>query len=109
MLEISDLIGKPFAEMKCWDLVREVWKREGKELPDYRTLMIDGVVNEQDYGKEISKPVEGCICLYGLQSEGIDHAGIYLGNNQLLHATEGCGVCIERYSKYIPRLKGLYV
>ncbi len=109
MLEVSDLIGIPFSKMKCWDLVREVWGREGKPLPDYRKLMSDGVVNEQDYGHEIKEPEEGCICLFALQSKGIDHAGIYLGNNQLLHATEGSGVCIERYSKFRSRLKGLYI
>ena len=75
MSEITDLIGKPFSEMKCWDLVQEYYRRNGKRLPDYRELLTtDGAPD---------------------------------GGNQLLHATEG-GVCIERFSKFLPRLKGMY-
>lgn len=108
MLDVTDLIGKPFSTIKCWDLVREYRKREGKPLPDYKDLMKDGKPNEKGYAQKIQRPEEGCICLFALQGEGIDHAGIYLGNNQLLHATEGSGVCIERFSKYCSRLRGLY-
>lgn len=108
MSEITDLIGIPFSEMKCWDLVREYEHRQGKEIPDYTELMIHGIPDGKEYVHPIKEPEKDCICLFGLQSEDIDHAGIYLGNNKLLHATEGCGVCIERFSKYRSKLKGLY-
>ena len=108
MFEVTDLIGKPFSEMKCWDLVRECRKREGRPIPDYKELMINGVPNEKGYAKKIDTPVEGCICLYALSSENIDHAAYYLGDNKIIHATEGCGVCIERFSRYRSRLKGMY-
>lgn len=108
MSEITDLIGKPFSEMKCWDLVQEYYRRNGKSLPDYRELLTaDGTPDGHDQYQELEEPEIGCICIYSIKGQGIDHAGVYLGNNQLLHATEG-GVCIERFSKFLPRLKGMY-
>lgn len=108
MSEITDLIGKPFSEMKCWDLVQEYYRRNGKSLPDYHKLLTaDGIPDGRDQYKELEEPEIGCICIYSIKGHGIDHAGVYLGDNQLLHATEG-GVCIERFSKFLPRLKGMY-
>nr|DAX98269.1 MAG TPA: NlpC/P60 family [Caudoviricetes sp.] len=105
---VTDLIGKPFSEMKCWDLVREYYKRAGKELPDYKEFVLNGETYSGDLVREIQEPVPGCICVYSLKCAGIDHVGIYLGNNKMIHATEKNGVCIEPYSRYIRRLKGLY-
>ena len=33
--DFTDLLGTPFEQMKCWDLVIEVYRRSGIELPNY--------------------------------------------------------------------------
>ena len=104
---VVDLIGIPFDKMKCWDLVKEVYKRENKPLPDY-TDMLNGQTVCSNLVEKINTPEKGCICVYSLCGLGIDHVAVYLGVNQIIHATEGSGVCIEPYSRYATRLIGLY-
>ena len=31
--DLTDMIGTPFSEMKCWDVVVEVYRRSGISLP----------------------------------------------------------------------------
>lgn len=105
---VADLIGIPFDRMKCWDLVREIYRREHRPLPDY-TEMLNGETVCSALVERVYAPEPGCICAYALNGgETIDHVAVYLGVNQIIHATEGSGVCIEPFSRYVPRLKGLY-
>lgn len=114
MLEISDLIGKPFKELPCWDLVKEYYRRAGVTLPEYYVLDRNHLDESYHFDTasggytSVDEPTEGCICVYSLNGKDLDHVGIYLGANQLLHSTVFSGVCIEKYSKYVPRLKGVY-
>lgn len=107
MPEISDLIGTPFEKLPCWELVREYYKRCGIDIPEYYDIEHSNMDNVNGY-KKLDDPEVGSICIYSLNGHDLDHAGIYLGDNQLLHSTTFSGVCIERYSKFIPRLKGVY-
>ena len=104
---VADLIGIPFDEMPCYELVKEIFKREHKPLPDYREMLQGNTVVSQ-LVERINTPEKGCICAYSLCGKGIDHVAVYLGVNQIIHATEGSGVCIEPYSRYATRLVGLY-
>lgn len=106
-MHVADLIGIPFDKMPCWDLVREVYDRERKPLPDYREMIHGDTVCSQ-LVERIHEPEIGCICAYSLCGKEIDHVAIYIGINQILHSTVSCGVCIEPYSRYIKRLRGLY-
>ena len=104
---VADLIGIPFEKMPCWELVREIYKRERKPLPDYRE-MLNGETVCSKLVQRIYTPEKGCICVYSLYGKTIDHVAVYLGMNPIIHATEGSGVCIEPFSRYATRLKGLY-
>ncbi len=106
-MHVADLIGIPFDELPCWELVRLVYDREGQPLPDYRE-MLRGQTVCSGLVEKINEPEIGCICVYSLCGKEIDHVAIYVGVNQILHSTVSCGVCIEPYSRYISRLKGLY-
>lgn len=107
MPEIADLIGTPFDKMPCWELVKEYYKRCHVSLPEYYTIDFSDPGHIGGY-KKMEDPEVGSICAYSLSGHDIDHVGIYLGGNQLLHSTVFSGVCIERYSKFIPRLRGVY-
>lgn len=109
---VVKLLGTPFESMKCWQLVQAVYRENGRVLPDYKNICISGdkaYVKGQNPLHRIREPVEGCICAYALHSDTIDHVGVYLGGNKLFHAKIGTGACIEKFSKYLPRLKGLYI
>lgn len=107
-LLMIDLIGRPFSEIKCWDLVRIIYDRLGKPLPDY-TEMLDGGTVCSTLVEEIDTLEKYAICTFDLQGTGtISHVGIYMGGNRLLHATEGSGVCVERFARYASRLKAIY-
>lgn len=107
MLDVADLIGTPFSKMPCWELAKEYYRRQGIELQEYYKIDCRNTDNITGYTK-LKEPEKGCICAFSLSGNGIDHVGIYLGDNQLLHSTKFSGVCIERLSKYIPRMKGAY-
>lgn len=104
--DFTDLLGTPFTKMQCWELVQEVYKRNHISLPGYKEILCiadgyRGFITEKE-------PQEGDICVYDLSGHGVDHAAVYLGNNMIIHATVPNGVCIERFSRYRPRLKGVY-
>lgn len=101
-----DLVGKPFNEIKCWDLVQEIYRRNGINIPRYDKIPCVG--REYNGFTRVDEPMPGDICIYDLLGHGLDHAGIYLGENKIIHATLLSGVCIERFSRYRPRLKGVY-
>lgn len=105
---LTDLIGTPFDQMKCWDLVREVYSRLGRELPAYRDFLKQGEPMPGEYFEPIREPVKYCLCIYALRSSHVDHAAVYLGENKIIHATDTSGVVIDRYTKYYPRLRGMY-
>ena len=112
MRGVAELLGTPFETMKCWQLVREVYKANGRALPDYPDIVIKGdkaYMEGQEPLRRINEPVEGCICAYALHSNEIDHVGVYLGGNKLFHSKMGTGACIEKFSRYLPRLKGMYI
>lgn len=39
--DLTDMIGTPFSEMKCWDVVVEVYRRSGIPLPEYTQIQMD--------------------------------------------------------------------
>ena len=112
MQGVKDLLGKPFSEEKCWELCQDLYRRNGYELPFYGDLHFEGssiMYGDKPIMKETKLPLHGCLCLYDLKGHGIDHVAVYVGCNQIFHATRGAGACIEKYSKYLPRLKGMYI
>lgn len=98
-IDYEDLIGKPFEEIKCWELVEAMYFRRGVQLPSYEDMQV---------WVEVFEPTLFDILAFSLQGLELDHVGIYVGDGQFIHATEGNGVCIERLSRYKPKLRGIY-
>ena len=90
--DMTDMIGTPFEELKCWDVVAEVYRRNGV----------------MDEWQEVKEPTEGSVLVFSLKGKELDHVGVYLGDGRFIHATKPSGVCIEHISKYVPRLKHIY-
>lgn len=106
--DFTDLLGIPFDKIKCWELVQEVYRRNHVSLPNYDEIPCIGEKYKYTGFAPVKEPSEGDICVYDLLGHGVDHAAVYLGNNMIIHATVPNGVCIERFSRYRPRLKGVY-
>lgn len=100
--EARPLIGRPWAlgSYDCWGLIMAWHREQGIELNDFRTdyewwkpehgenLYQDNYLKEGfiPTGKD---PEPGDMVIFQLQADVWNHAGIYLGDNQLLHHTSG--------------------
>jgi cell wall-associated NlpC family hydrolase len=112
----TDLIGCPFVVsgrdyhtgLDCYGLAEEVFRRFGKEIPEY---------DEDYHDKEaVTKTMRGglsCKCWkkvkdgqepptpslmairFGVPAPFINHVGIYIGNGKFIHTRENTGVVIE--------------
>lgn len=96
------LIGRPWAlgSYDCWGLIMAWHEQQGIKLNDFRkpyewwkgdnpeNLYEDNYLKEGfiPTGKE---PEPGDMIIFKLQSSVWNHAGIYLGDNQVLHHTFG--------------------
>jgi cell wall-associated NlpC family hydrolase len=114
MLQTSDLVGKPFEEIKCWELAVEVFRRAEIVLPDYATecgAIETGVTEKRNQWVRCAGniPVPALIVF---MSHGIcDHVGVYLGGGKFIHAHEASGVTICRtdHPAWKRRIEGYYV
>lgn len=97
--ESPPLIGRPWSlgSYDCWGLVMAFHKLHGIELTDYRSDKAwwreGGNLYQELHLKEGliptgKDPVFGDVILMQIQSEVWNHAGIYVGDNQLLHHLE---------------------
>ena len=98
-VEYVDLIGKPFCEIKCWELVEELYNRSGVVLPSYTNMQV---------WEEVAEPIELDVLAFALIGKELDHVGVFVGDGKFVHATEANGVCVERMSRYLSKLKGIY-
>lgn len=109
-INITDLIGKPFADggrgpdnYDCWGLSKEVLRRHGVDLPDYRIPAFNktGIFAWYEAVKSNYIEVSGelpvpCLVFLRLNSPVGNHIGVYLGDGKFIHARQKTGVCIER-------------
>lgn len=119
----DDLIGIPFVDggrdakkgLDCWGLVKEAFRRQGYEVPDYNISAaeaadIAGTMKKQeDDWIHLDGPHVGCLVLLRL-TPGLwaNHVGIYIGDGRFLHAYLPTGVCIDRLRRWQSRIVGYY-
>lgn len=122
---ITDLIGIPFIDggrttkgLDCWGLVLEVYKRYGIELKDYKICCeaASRIGNEIDLNRPYWKRVDGeppvpALVVIRFGSEFCNHTGVYIGNQQFIHARNQTGVAIDRIDSinWRNRIEGFYV
>lgn len=123
--ESMPLIGRPWSlgTYDCWGLIMEFHKIHGIELNDYRVdsrWWAEGGGNfyHENWEREGFIKKEslefGDMVIFQISSPVWNHAGIYVGNNQLLHHTENklsrrdiYGGWYEDHSVLICRHRGL--
>jgi proteasome lid subunit RPN8/RPN11 len=95
-------VGRSFFHgvVDCYTLVRDFYKKEFKiQLNDYfrrdkwwdkgENMYLDNFKNEGFYEIPIKEIQYGCVVLMHLESDVPNHAGIYLGDNVVLHHVQG--------------------
>lgn len=116
MSKYTDLIGCPFVGsgrdyhtgLDCYGLAEEVFRRNGKEIPeydeDYRnielvTKTMKGGLSKSCWrkvGKGEEIPVPALMAIrFGVPEPFVNHVGIYIGNGKFIHTRENTGVVIE--------------
>lgn len=119
----DDLIGVPFVDggrnaksgLDCWGLVKEAFRRQGCEVPDYHISAIEAadiageMKQQEDEWTRLDGPRVGCLVLLRL-TPGLwaNHVGICIGNGRFLHAYLPTGVCIDRLRRWQSRVVGYY-
>ncbi len=126
MTDLSDLVGKPFADggrgpdaYDCWGLVCEVFKRYGIELPDYKISCEDAsrIDNEIDSQRRQWRRCEGEIPAPSLvvirfnEVVFCNHTGVYIGSGRFIHTREKIGGNIDRIDSpaWRRKIEGFYI
>lgn len=127
MLNTEGLVGCPYREdgeprgqgkYDCWDVTVEMFKREGKFLPEdlfdcHSIEFINSITAQQPFQNrfvECSKDEVPCIVVFKPRLDMITHAGVYLGEGRFIHSTTKKGVCIENldHPLWRNRFQGFY-
>lgn len=117
MIYYADLIGVPFANcgrditkgFDCYGLVIEIYKRCGKNIPEYYadyndTKAVNKLITEKTAIKSNWKKVDMAnmpvpcllaIC-FGTQKGVVNHCAAYIGDGKFIHIRENTGVCVDR-------------
>ena len=127
MIDVSDLVGKPFTAKleeafgphayNCYGLVWEVFKRFGIDIPKTNVSVtackeeIEREFNRHasKYWRKIKKAEAPCVVLIkSTISRFANHTGVYIGNNRMLHITVNRNVCVDRLRDWDRMTLGYY-
>jgi len=123
-MQIVDLIGKPFVDggrgpdnFDCWGLAAEVYKRFGKDLPDYKICCEDAsrinaeMETQRPRWKQIDDPIIPCLVVMRAGSNFANHVGVYIGEGKIIHTLSGISASIIRVDdpNWRKRIEGYYV
>ncbi|TMW72196.1 C40 family peptidase [Alteribacter natronophilus] len=92
--DASGFIGTPYvwggaspSGFDCSGFIQYVFKQNGKTVP--RTA-----AQQFHFGKSVTSPRVGDVVFFETYTSGPSHNGIYIGNNQFIHAGSSTGVTI---------------
>lgn len=116
-MDYSDLIGMPFSELHCWDLVREVYRRNGISLQGYSIGVDECKQISLIIAKEIKKvwlrldaPEDLCVVAMRQNPKYVSHCGVCVGSGMFLQSLSNTGVIITRLNDPIfkNKIEGFY-
>lgn len=116
----SKLIGTPYQQSDCWDIVKKFYKLVFKEEINLnQSYKVDSLgrswaiksskilLSNESKFKRVKNPDFGDIIvlrIYGIPA----HVGIFLDKNSMLHTSEKTGCVIESMEKWKCRIEGYY-
>lgn len=111
---VSALVGMKFIKggrnpaygLDCWGLVMEVYRQYGVGLPDLRMNTLPNA-----RWREVESPIPAdapLVVLISIHPKYIDHAGVYIGKEGILHTTAATGAVLSRISTMENRIRGYY-
>jgi cell wall-associated NlpC family hydrolase len=114
-VKYSEIVGRPYAELNCWEVAREFYRIEfGIELKHFPLedsmdkKEIEKLIysNQGDFDK-VETPQFGDLIL--LKISGIEsHIAVYLGAGKMLHTMISTGCVIDRVHKWDKTISGFY-
>ncbi len=127
MDKMKGLVGRRFVNggrdmvkgLDCWGLVMEVFKRYGITIPDFTVdafayQAIDALVGESAESRiweEVYRPTDRdapLVVLMRMHPGLVTHAGVFLGDNHIIHTMEATGVIKSRVDALQTRIAGYY-
>lgn len=127
MIEINDLIGKPFEDdpdraygphgYSCYGLIWEVYRRHGIDIPK---VNISVTACKQASDREIQdraarewEPIEApevpCgVLIQSVHPDYANHIGVYIGKGKMVHVTMNHNVEVSRIEDYKRKILGYY-
>jgi len=114
MIDYNDLIGRPFSEeFNCWELCREMSRRNGQNFPKYAEFISDFVERkafiddniENDFVK-LDKPEPGCIVFIRLP--GLLHIGYVISEKHFIHVRQKMRTTVDRLDKWSGLIDGFW-
>ena len=127
MDKLNGLIGKRFVNggrdvkkgLDCWGLVMEVFKRYNIAIPDFTVDAFAFQAIDTLAGKEVGlrtweevyKPCDAdapLVVLMRMHPKLITHAGVYVGNNRIIHTMKCMGTVMSRATSLQSRIAGYY-
>ncbi len=127
MVDTAGLVGVRFVNggrnaasgVDCWGLVMEVFQRAGIELPDFTVdafacQAIDALAGQEAVSRvweEVYSPQEGdapLVVLMRMHPKLITHAGVYLGEDKIIHTMKHTGAIISRIRVLKSNIAGYY-
>lgn len=127
MIEINDLIGKPFAAepdkaygpdfYSCYGLIWEVYRRFGITIPKTNIAVTackqasNREIEEHaaKYWRPIDKPRMPCaVLIRSMNPDFADHIGVYIGSGKMLHITLNTNVTVVWIEWWKRKIIGYY-
>lgn len=125
MHSVQDFLGIPFSKegklpkgLNCYSLVREVYKREGIEIPEYDHPGEDSLLHllmngeSEKYLIPLEEPEPLCIVRFCIIRPFVTHVGVVLDDcRRFIHIRDKANVTIERLFDnpfWTPRIRGYF-
>lgn len=128
MIDINDLIGKPFSDdpglaygpdyYSCYGLLCEVYRRYGIMLPRTNIAVTacrsasakEIAAHTKKNWQQIEAPCVPCGVLIRSGNPAFaDHIGVYIGDGRLLHITINRNVVVDRLNIWEKKIIGYYI
>lgn len=105
---VEPLIGAPYSQWNCWQLVRHLYREAcGENLdeqPAYAWRHVEEIWWQGDPDDPLTLSQQGDLWIMRAAGMASHHVGIVLDNLRFIHTRKRIGVCTELMARWQPRL-----